>query len=162
MIQQVRRYFILMVICWFLRDREREEKNVCGGGAERGEERESRAGSTLSAQSLMWGSNSWTVRSGPELQSRVRCFTNWATQALLGCYFQFNLVLPIYLGKKMIGPSSWTPLYPMPPGLKQRIQQELKRCSVTLSCHQNSLKKQTNKKNPKTKLRCWICLWLRR
>ena len=48
--------------------------------AERGE-RESQAGSTLSAESQMWGSNPRTVRSWPEAKSRVRCLTDWATQA---------------------------------------------------------------------------------
>ena len=53
------------------------------GGAERKEGRESEAGSVLWAQSLMLGSNSQIVRSWPELKSRVRCSTNWATQAPL-------------------------------------------------------------------------------
>ena len=49
-----------------------------GRGAER--ERESQAGSTLSAQSLTLGSVPQTVRSWPKLKSRVLCFTDWATR----------------------------------------------------------------------------------
>ena len=41
------------------RESERERAHASGGGAER----ESQAGSTLSPQSPMWGSNSQTVRS---------------------------------------------------------------------------------------------------
>ena len=49
---------------------------MSGGGAER----ESQAGFALSMKSPTRGSNSRTVRSGPEPKSRVRCLTNWATQ----------------------------------------------------------------------------------
>ena len=45
------------------------------GGAEREGEKESQAGPALSAESL-WGSNSRTRRSWPELKSRVRCLIN--------------------------------------------------------------------------------------
>ena len=37
--------------------------------------RESQAGSTLSVQSPIWGSNTWAMRSWPELKSRVGCLT---------------------------------------------------------------------------------------
>ena len=58
--------------------------SASGGRAER----ESLADSALSAQSLTQGSNSWTVRSSwPEPKSRVRCLTNWDTQALQPCFF---------------------------------------------------------------------------
>ena len=50
---------ILFFNDYFFILRQRESR----GGAERGEERESQAGSTLSVQSLMQGSNSQTVRS---------------------------------------------------------------------------------------------------
>ena len=56
-------------------------------GAERkGGERQFQAGSTLSAQSLMQGSSSQTTRSWPEPRSRVRCSTDWATQAPLTAF----------------------------------------------------------------------------
>ena len=40
-----------------------EKESVSGEGAESGEDRGSEAGSALTAESLMWGSNSRTVRS---------------------------------------------------------------------------------------------------
>ena len=52
---------------FILRDRE---ERMSGGGADR----ESQAGSVLSVQSLMWGSNSQTVRSRHEPRPRVGCF----------------------------------------------------------------------------------------
>ena len=58
---------------------EREHKP--GRNRERGRERESQAGSALSAQSPKRGSNSRTVRSWPEPKSRVRRSTDWSTQA---------------------------------------------------------------------------------
>ena len=58
--------------------REREYK-WGRGGAMRGKERESQAGSMLSAQSSMQGSIPRSVRSWPELKARVRHLTNWAT-----------------------------------------------------------------------------------
>ena len=63
---------------FILRGREREHK--LGRNRERGREKESHAGSTVSAQSLTWGSNPWTVTSWPGPKSRVGCFTDWATQ----------------------------------------------------------------------------------
>ena len=56
----------------FLRERERERESMSRGGAER--ERETQnpkqaPSSELSAQSQTWGSNSWTMRSWPELKS---------------------------------------------------------------------------------------------
>ena len=46
------------------KERERERKRERRGGAERGRQNPKQApGSKLSAQSLMWGSNPWTVRS---------------------------------------------------------------------------------------------------
>ena len=69
-------YFFFKFI-YFERQRERES-----AGASRGEAgRESQAVFTLSAQSPMQGSNSRTMRSWPEPKSRVRCLTDWATQA---------------------------------------------------------------------------------
>ena len=61
---------------FFLRERQRQCK--WKRGSER--ERESQVGSALSAQSLMWGSHSWIVRSWPEPKPRVRCLTDWGTQ----------------------------------------------------------------------------------
>ena len=59
--------------------RETETEWV-GRGRERGKDRESQAGSALSAQSLMWGLNSQTTRSWPEVKSRVGCLTDWITR----------------------------------------------------------------------------------
>ena len=67
---------ILYFLIFFL-----EKKSVSGWGAEREGEREYEAVSVLSVQSRTRGSNSQTVRSWPELKSRVRSPTNWATQA---------------------------------------------------------------------------------
>ena len=39
------------------------------GGTEREGDRGSEAGSGLTAESLMWGSNSQTLRSGPEIMT---------------------------------------------------------------------------------------------
>ena len=50
-------------------------------GRQREGERESQAGSALSALSPMWGSNPRTVRSWPEPKSRARRLTDRATQA---------------------------------------------------------------------------------
>ena len=49
-----------------------------GRGRER--RREYQAGSALSARSLMWGSNSQTVRSWPEMKSRVQSLMDWGTR----------------------------------------------------------------------------------
>ena len=57
------------------------------GWAEREGERESQAGSPLLAQSPTWGLIPRTIRSWPELKSRVGHLTNWATQAPQDCYF---------------------------------------------------------------------------
>ena len=58
---------ILMFTYFWERDRERASR----GGAERGTHTESQAGSRLWAVSLMWGSNSWTLRSWPELKLKA-------------------------------------------------------------------------------------------
>ena len=47
-------YFFLSLFIYFERDRD----SVGGGGTETGRERESQAGSAMSAWSQMWGSNS--------------------------------------------------------------------------------------------------------
>ena len=52
---------------------------MSGGGAQREGERGSQAGSTLTVQSPMQRSISQIVRSWPELKSRVRHLTVWAT-----------------------------------------------------------------------------------
>ena len=59
------------------RERERERER------ERGRERKSQANSMLPAQSPVWGLIPWTVRSWPELKSRVGRLTDWATQVPL-------------------------------------------------------------------------------
>ena len=67
-------YFFKFVFIYFERDRD----STSGGGAEREGDRESQAGSALSAWSPLWGSNSQnreitreTVRSRPEPKPRV-------------------------------------------------------------------------------------------
>ena len=57
-----------------------------GGKGQREEERESQAGFALPAQSTEQGSNSQTVGSWPEPESRVKCLTDWATQVPQGMY----------------------------------------------------------------------------
>ena len=59
----------------FEREREREREHKGGKGRESKEERESQADSALSAHSPVWGSISGTLRSRPELKSRVGCLT---------------------------------------------------------------------------------------
>ena len=50
--------------------RDRERKSTSGEGQrEETQNLKEAPGSELTAQSLMWGSNSQTVRSGPELKS---------------------------------------------------------------------------------------------
>ena len=67
---QALKLFYLFIYLKLIYLRERENKQ--GKGRER--ERES--------QALTWSSNSWTVKSWPELKSRAGCLTNWDTQAL--------------------------------------------------------------------------------
>ena len=52
-----------LCVCVILKLIYFERENAYVGGKERGRERETQADSTLSAQSLMWDSNSQTVRS---------------------------------------------------------------------------------------------------
>ena len=59
---------------------ERACVHAWAGEGQRERERESHTGSTLSVQSLTLGSIPGTTRSWPELKSRVRRLTNWATQ----------------------------------------------------------------------------------
>ena len=56
---------------------EREGEKASREETEREGERESQAGSMLSAQSSMWGSNPQTIRSWPKLKPRVGCLTDW-------------------------------------------------------------------------------------
>ena len=67
-----------------------------GGLKERWWKRESQAGSALSVQSPTQGSNSRTVRSRPELKSRVRRLTDRATQVP-----QFLIILESILGREL-------------------------------------------------------------
>ena len=53
----------------FLSIFETERDSMSRGGAEGEGDRESEAGSELSAQSLMWGLNSQTMKSRPEPKS---------------------------------------------------------------------------------------------
>ena len=63
-------FFLLSLFIYFEREREREREA----------ERQFQAGSALSAQSLMQGLNSHTMRSWPEPRSGVRGLTNGATR----------------------------------------------------------------------------------
>ena len=72
---------ILFIVCV----REREQ----AGEEQREREIESQAGSALSAQSVMQGLNSGTMRSLPELKPRVRRLTNGAIQVPLKSFLMF-------------------------------------------------------------------------
>ena len=66
-------YLKIFNIYLFLREREteKERESVSRGGAEREKDIQNQKqapGSQLSTQSPTWGSNSWTVRSCPELK----------------------------------------------------------------------------------------------
>ena len=71
----------------YFKERERERECVCvwaaEGQREMETERDSQAGSALSAWSLMQGLIPWAMGSRPELKPRVRCLTYCATQAPL-------------------------------------------------------------------------------
>ena len=71
--QQAKFFFVFKFI-YFEREREREHKQ--GGHRERRRERESQAGSPLSVQSPMEGTNPQIVRSWPEPKSRVGGLTD--------------------------------------------------------------------------------------
>ena len=71
-------YFFKFI--YFERERKRERAGKGQGGKR---EREAQAGSALSPQSPICGSNSRTVRSWPEPKPRVGHLTNWATQVPL-------------------------------------------------------------------------------
>ena len=76
-----KKFFFNVFIYFWKRERERDR----AWAEEEPRERETQnlkqaPGSELSGQSLMWSSNSGTVRSWPEPISRVRRLTNWATQ----------------------------------------------------------------------------------
>ena len=62
------------------------------GEEQRDRERESQAGSTLSAQSPH-GSITGTMRSWPALKSRVGCLSDWAIQVPLFSLFNKKLIL---------------------------------------------------------------------
>ena len=65
-----KKYFIFLFFKRFIYSSDRERES---GGGGRGRERESQEDSMLSAE----------LRSWPDLKSRVRCWTYWATQAPL-------------------------------------------------------------------------------
>ena len=67
-------FFNFIYLFW---ERKREWERACTqlGEGQREGETESQADSAPSTQSLMWGSNSQTVRSWPELRSRVGSLT---------------------------------------------------------------------------------------
>ena len=62
------KFFLMFIYIW---ERESTLRSTSRGGAERERWRQNMkqvSGSELSAQSPMWGSNSWAVRSWPELK----------------------------------------------------------------------------------------------
>ena len=67
-------FFLMFIYLFWKRERE------SGEGSERGGERESWAGSALSAQSSIRGSVPWIMRSWPEPKPRVSCLIDWATE----------------------------------------------------------------------------------
>ena len=77
----------------------RESEWACGQGKgrERGRQKESQAGSALSVETPTWGLNPRSVRSWPELKPRVRCLTNWATQAPQELLFLFVCLFLIFI-----------------------------------------------------------------
>lgn len=62
---------------------ERERQNVSGGGAERGGDSESEAGSRLWAVSTETDAGLELTSHEITTWAEVRCLTDWATQALL-------------------------------------------------------------------------------
>ena len=70
------RIFFLSLFIYLFWKREGGRRK---GGTVREGEREFQAGSVLSVQNLTGGLNSWTLRSHPQLTSRVRCITDWTT-----------------------------------------------------------------------------------
>ena len=73
-------FFVLFFFNVYLFLRERQSMSWEGAGREETQNLKQASGSELSSQSLTWGSNPWTMRSWPEVKSRVRCLTDWATQ----------------------------------------------------------------------------------
>ena len=63
-------FFLLNVYLFILRE------STSWGGGEREGDKESQAGSMLSVQSPMQGLIPQTVRSLPEMKSRIRCLTD--------------------------------------------------------------------------------------
>lgn len=63
-----------------MRERERARAHMSWRGVEKEGERGSQGGFEMSARILKWGSSTQTGRSGPGLESRVRCLTNGSTQ----------------------------------------------------------------------------------
>ena len=72
--------YYLFLSSFIMTERGSEHRQV-GKGLEREGDGESQAGSELSEQSPMQGSNSRTMRSWPEPKLKVGCLTDWATQA---------------------------------------------------------------------------------
>ena len=72
----------------------------------RGKERESQAGSAPSAQSLMRGLNSWSVRLWPEMKPSL---TNWATQGTLHQALLNKFVLMASQWDTVISCNKWKP-----------------------------------------------------
>ena len=68
--------FFVFKFIYFERERERASEHKQGGHRERRRERESQAGSPLSVQSPMEGTNPQIVRSWPEPKSRVGGLTD--------------------------------------------------------------------------------------
>ena len=76
---------------YFETEREWEHARTSRGEVEIKGDRESQAGSVPSAQSLIQSLNSQTVRSWPDLKSRVGRSTKWATQVPLDSIFESRL-----------------------------------------------------------------------
>ena len=106
---KVKQHTLFFLSLFILRERERERGNTCvWAGEGREEKREFQAGSALSAQSPIWGLNSWAVKSWPESNSRVRRFTNQVTQALwIALTIDFNFFFFIYHLQSLYWPPVW-------------------------------------------------------
>ena len=96
MLSFVSLFFKFIYLFW---ERER-------GVGQREGQTEAQAASVLSAQSLIWGSNSRTVRSWSEWRSRVRCSTDWVIQTPLGMLSLVCLCGGIWVAQLVKRPTS--------------------------------------------------------
>ena len=80
-------FFLMFIDFW---EREQESAHTSREGAKRDGDTVSEVGSVLRAESPMWGLNSQTMTSLPELKPRVGRLTDWATQVPHSYLFNRN------------------------------------------------------------------------